>query len=125
MAKPRRKLAVRKAAAMAKRASAKAQKTRAAKDAAAVKAVRDAEPAREAEVDEIVPVDGEISPPVEEAAESTPRWMTRRPSATAFQAARVKYRLAHPIHPCALGPNSDSVGPFSDKALIATVSIIF
>jgi DNA-directed RNA polymerase specialized sigma24 family protein len=58
------------AATKAKRSSAKAQKTRAAKDAVAVKAVLDAEAARQAEVDENkVPVE-ETSPPDEEAAEN-------------------------------------------------------
>ena len=57
-----------KAAGKAKRASAKGKKTGAAKDAAAVKAVLDAETQRGVDVNEAA--EGEISPPVEEAAEN-------------------------------------------------------
>jgi len=56
-----------KAAAKAKRASAKAKKTKAAKDAAAIKAVRDAEAQRE--VDETSAAEEQTSPPAQETVE--------------------------------------------------------
>ena len=56
-----------KAAAKAKRASAKAKKTKAAKDAAAIKAVRDAEAQRE--VDETSAAEEQTTPPAQETVE--------------------------------------------------------